>query len=230
MSIGLGIFASVVLILAVYHRGFRKVLLWTAAAMWKADREASRAKAKDDAAKQAGIVRCMSRLGTPWAANAPPTLPASYFDNLQACSVAPDDYDPFAEFGGHIDWFSVLNSLPKGYTLDQSNHVVPVIDWSKYATAPCSDSLPLGFVADQPCVLSSRVIHGFRREMCIGTIQPNGNCVTELPASALKAFRGSYSIQICPYGLPINAAGDCPSWKNVDVDAARAKLLAYRKQ
>jgi hypothetical protein len=160
MSIGLGIFASVVLILAVYHRGFRKVFLWTAAIAvgltllsgaaylsydryitWKAERAGARAKAKDDAAKQAGIIRCMSRLGTPWAANAPPTLPAKYFDNLQACSIAPDDYDPFAEFGGKTDWFSAVNSLPSGYTLDQSNHVV------QYAA-----SIPLydkkGFVPD----------------------------------------------------------------------------------
>ena len=31
MSLGLGVFASVVLILAVYHKGFRKVVLWTGA-------------------------------------------------------------------------------------------------------------------------------------------------------------------------------------------------------
>jgi hypothetical protein len=63
MSLGVAIFASVVLVLAVYHKGFRKVVLWTggvavalallAAACyfghdrystWQADREAQKQK------------------------------------------------------------------------------------------------------------------------------------------------------------------------------------------
>lgn len=254
MSIGLGIFASVALILAVYHTGFRKVVLWSGAILatlgllcaaayfgynryttWKADRAEAQAKGKDEGAKHEGIVRCMSRLGTPWVAGTPQTLPAMYFNNLQACTIAPDNYDPYARYGGHIDWFSLADSLPSGYKFDQSNHVVPAIDLSAglVQASPCPDNLPLGLVLDVPCILSRRPIQGFRREMCVGTIQKNGDCVVDFPRGVTDANglpEGAYSIQICPYGLPINANQDCPSWKNVDVTKERQKLLEYRKR
>lgn len=63
MSLGLAVFASVVLVLAVYHKGFRKVVLWMSAvavalallavacyfgydrySTWQADREAEKQK------------------------------------------------------------------------------------------------------------------------------------------------------------------------------------------
>lgn len=76
MSLGVAIFASVVLVLAVYHKGFRKVVLCTFAlallavaiyfgydrySTWHADREAQKQKA----AIEKGVTACMLRLGTP---------------------------------------------------------------------------------------------------------------------------------------------------------------------
>jgi hypothetical protein len=250
MSIGLGIFASVVLVLAVYHAGFRTVLLWFSGVVlslallsaavyfaydryttWAAARVEARAKAKLEAAKHDGMVRCMSRLGTPWVAVPAQSVGTDFFNNLQACTIAPDGYDPFAVLGGHIDQGALEQSLPSGYMLDRSGRVVPHIDFSKYAASPCSDNLTLGFVADKPCVLSGRVIQGFRREMCVGTIQLSGDCVTDLPKAAPNGFQhGQYGVQLCPYGLPISADRECPSWKDVDVKKEQEKLLEYRKR
>lgn len=253
MSIGLGIFASVVLILAVYHKGFRMVLLWSGAifgtlallcaaayfgydryATWKADRAEAQAKAKDEAAKHEGIVRCMSRLGTPWLEGSPTSEAALYARNLQACEGSPDDYDPFAQYGGQADWDAIAKTLPRGYTLDQSNRVVYVTnpadasDWKD--VPPCPDNSPAGVTFDGPCVLSNLPVVAFRREMCVGTIQPNGDCVTEIPPGAQTKAKGKYMVQICPYGLGVNADGQCPSWKDVDVKKEQEKLLEYRKR
>src|ERR1700683_3278157 len=98
MSLGVAVFASVVLILAVYHKGFRKVLLWTGAvaaalgllaiagyfaydrySTWQADRAAQEQKA----AIEKGVQVCMLRLGTPMLAKGADFIPAAYFNNLE---------------------------------------------------------------------------------------------------------------------------------------------------
>jgi len=98
---------------------------------------------------------------------------------------------------------------------------------SEYTVPPCSDRLPPGFVMDKPCMLSRIVINGFRREMCVGTISRDGDCIVEVKPGA--GF-GKYGTQLCPYGLPVNADRTCPSWDNVNVQEAKKKLLVYRKQ
>jgi hypothetical protein len=128
-------------------------------------------------------------------------------------------------------------SLPSGYALDQEGRVVADIDLSAGLVPkdthalPCPNNLPLGFTLDQACILSDRRINGFQPEMCIGTIQTNSDCVVDFPRTPAtpKTFAGTrYAIQICPFGLPINTEGQCPSWKNVDVRKEGQKLLQYR--
>lgn len=132
MSLGLGVFASVVLILAVYHKGFRKVVLWTGAVSlavallalacylayqryttWRADREAQEQKALIDK----GVESCMLRLGTPMPSEGttPDFFPADYFNNLKACQAYPDL--GFSSLGFAPD-------LPSGYALDSKGKVV----------------------------------------------------------------------------------------------------------
>jgi hypothetical protein len=241
VSIGLGIFASVVLILAVYHPGFRKVLLWTAGVAlsvavigllgyfaydryetWSTEREIARDNAKDEAAKHTAILHCMFRLGTPMTDSRQPTLPAQYSANLQACTAAPDDWNPYSAFGGNFISDSV--PLPAGYKLDESHHVVP-------NALVCPDNLPFGFAMDSSCLLSGRVVTGFQRDMCIGTIQLNGDCVIEVPADQRKNYQGQYMVQSCPFDLPLDAATNaCPPWKDVDVKDAAARRAEYLKQ
>jgi hypothetical protein len=137
MSLGAAVFASVVLVLAVYHKGFRKVLLWTGAvaavlallatacyfgydrySTWKADREAERQKA----VIAEGVKACMLRLGTPMpkAGTKPDFLPKDYFDNLRACQSYPDLGSSAPPPG------VVPDSLPPGYMLDLAGKVAPI--------------------------------------------------------------------------------------------------------
>jgi hypothetical protein len=139
MNLGEALFASVVLVLAVYHKGFRKVLLWTVAVAvalallaaacyfgydryttWQADREAQRQKA----VIAEGIKACMLRLGTPM----PKAETASdsrsvliYVANLGACQAYPD-VDIAARTGPGFEG----GSLPPGYTLDPKGKVTPI--------------------------------------------------------------------------------------------------------
>jgi len=139
MSLGLAVFASVVLVLAVYHKGFRKVALWAIAVTvilvglavaayfgydryttWKLDR----AVKKQQAETEKGVQDCMARLGTPMPPKgiAPDFLPEAYFNNLTACQAYPDLHipnDPFAAFGGHV-------VLPPGYMIDRKGEVAPI--------------------------------------------------------------------------------------------------------
>jgi hypothetical protein len=137
VSLGLGVFASVVLVLAVYHKGFRKVLLWSAVVTaslallgtalyfgydryttWKADQAAQKQKAAVDK----GVRTCMTRLSTPM----PPPgttadfFPAAYFDNLAACQAYPDMDIPPPPAG------FVPDSIPSGYMLDLKGKVAPI--------------------------------------------------------------------------------------------------------
>ena len=137
MSLGVAVFASVVLILAVYHKGFRKVLLWTGAlaaalallavagyfayerySTWQADRAAQKQKGK----LERGVHDCMLRLGTPMPAEgtAPDFIPAAFFRNLTACQAYPDLDIPPPPPG------SVPDSLPAGYMLDLKGKVAPI--------------------------------------------------------------------------------------------------------
>jgi hypothetical protein len=137
MNLGEALFASVVLVLAVYHKGFRKVLLWTgavAAALallaaacyfgydryttWQADREAQRQKA----AIEKGVQACMLRLNTPMpkAETTPDSLPKDYFNNLTACQAYPDLGISPPPRGFFPD------SLPAGYMLDLKGQVAPI--------------------------------------------------------------------------------------------------------
>jgi hypothetical protein len=159
VSLGLGVFASVVLILAVYHKGFRKVLLWsgivtvalallgatgyfayTRFTTWQTDRAAQKQKAALDK----GIRACMTRLGTPMPGGVTTTdfFPAAYFDNLTACQAYPDmDIAPPPGF--------VPDSLPAGYMIDLKGKVSPIppgaiISSAKKDAAPFD--LSAGFV------------------------------------------------------------------------------------
>lgn len=137
MSLGLAVFASVVLVLAVYHKGFRKVVLWTggvAAALallavacyfgyerystWQADREAQKQKAMTEK----GVNACMLRLGTPMPTKGttPDFFPKDYFNNLTACQAYPDLDIPSPPPG------FVPDSLPPGYMLDLKGKVAPI--------------------------------------------------------------------------------------------------------
>lgn len=137
MSLGVALFASVVLILAVYHRGFRKVVLRTcvvAAALalltvagyfgyerystWQADRAAQKQKA----AMEKGVQVCMLRLGTPMPGpgSTPDFFSEAYFNNLTACQAYPDLDIPPPPAG------FVLDSLPAGYMLDLKGKVAPI--------------------------------------------------------------------------------------------------------
>jgi hypothetical protein len=137
MSLGVAVFASVVLILAVYHKGFRKFLMWTGAVAvalalfagacyfgydryttWRADR----ATKKQEAATKKGVQDCMLRLGSPMPPNgiAPDFLPADYFNNLTACQAYPDIDIPPPPSG------FVPDALPAGYMLDLKGKVAPI--------------------------------------------------------------------------------------------------------
>src|SRR5260370_4658534 len=139
MSLGLWIFASVVLIVAVYHKGFRKVLLWsgivtvalallgatgyfayTRYTTWQADRAAQ----KEKAALGKGIRACMARVSTPTPAvdgTTPDFIPAAYFENLAACQAYPDlDRPPLP--GGYV----IVPPLPSAYLLDLQGKVAPI--------------------------------------------------------------------------------------------------------
>lgn len=135
MSLGVAVFASVVLILAVYHKGFRKVFLWTctvAAALamlavacyfvydrystWQADREAHKQKA----AIEKGVKACMVRLGTPMPGSPPDFIPEAFFKNLTACQAYPD-LDISTPPQGFVP-----DSLPPGYILDLKGKVAPL--------------------------------------------------------------------------------------------------------
>lgn len=137
MSLGAAVFASVVLVLAVYHKGFRKVLLWTsgiAAVLsllcvgcyfaynryetWQADREAQKQKV----VIEKGVTLCMARLGTPMPTKgrAPDFFPKDYFNNLNACQSYPDLDIPTPPPG------FVPDTLPAGYMLDLQGKVAPI--------------------------------------------------------------------------------------------------------
>jgi hypothetical protein len=137
MSLGLAVFASVVLILAVYHKGFRKVVLWTGAitvavallavgvyfgydrySTWQADRAAKKQKA----AIEIGVQNCMLRLRTPMPAKGttPDFFPEAYFKNLTACQAYPDLDIPAPPPG------FVPDSLPTGYMLDLEGKIAPI--------------------------------------------------------------------------------------------------------
>lgn len=137
MSLGVAVFASVVLILAVYHKGFRKVVLWTGAvaaalallavagyfgydrySTWQADRAAQKQKA----AIEKGVQVCMLRLGTPMPAKGttPDFIPDAYFNNLTACQAYPDLDIPPPPPG------FVPDSLPSGYMVDLKGKVAPI--------------------------------------------------------------------------------------------------------
>jgi hypothetical protein len=138
MSLGAAVFASVVLVLAVYHKGFRKVLLWTGAvaaalallaaacyfaydrySTWQADREVQRQKA----VIAEGVKDCMLRLGTPMpkAETTPDSQQKDYFNNLTACKAYPD-VDVAARMGPGFEG----GTLPPGYTLDPKGKVTPI--------------------------------------------------------------------------------------------------------
>jgi hypothetical protein len=146
MSLGVGIFASVVLVLAVYHKGFRKVVLCTVAlallavacyfgydrySAWHADRETQKQKA----AIEKGVTACMLRLGTPMPTTGTTTdgrntggaddmtIEDSFvnFANLTACRAYPD-LDMAARMGPGFEG----GSLPPGYMLDLKGRVAPI--------------------------------------------------------------------------------------------------------
>lgn len=137
MSLGAALFASVVLVLAVYHKGFRKVLLWTGAAAvtlallaagcyfgynrystWQADREARKQKA----VIEKGVAACMARLGTPMPTKgrSPDFFPSDYFNNLNACQAYPDLDIPPPPSG------FVPDALPARYMLDLKGKIAPI--------------------------------------------------------------------------------------------------------
>lgn len=137
MSLGAAIFASVILILAVYHKGFRKIVLWTGAipatlallavvgyfgydrySTWQADRAAQKQKAE----VEKGIHACMLRLGTPMPVKGtvPDFIPETYSTNLTACQAYPD-LDPPPPSPGLVP-----DTLPPGYMLDLKGKVAPI--------------------------------------------------------------------------------------------------------
>jgi hypothetical protein len=220
VSIGLAIFASVVLILAVYHTGFRKVLLWTVAvvvalslvgggAYYAYDQyTTNQATAKAATERKFDIESCMRRLGAP--SGAPDTLPPIFFDIQEACTAAPDENGPWAQYRSRT--FDGSVSHPEYFAFDRRGRVIIV------ATVPCSNSLLAGYVMDIPCVMSGNAIAGFRREMCIGEIYPNGDC-----------HISADSVQLCPYGLAIQSVGECAPFGDVDTTKEQQKLTAYRE-
>jgi hypothetical protein len=231
VSIGLAIFASVVLILAVYHTGFRKVVLWTGgialalavlcvvvyfAHDWYATRKAEAQKKIEDAKaaqeRKAGTDACLKRLGAP--TGTPKTLPAMFFDVVAACTVAPDEDGPWTTYRTQ-DGLDKATENNKYLTLKEGRVTL-------VAQRPCPDSLPVGVALDEPCVFSGRAIFMYRREMCVGKIAANGDCGTSPPAGYSSA------IQLCPYGLPVITHGDCTPWGDVDTAKEQAKLAEYR--
>jgi hypothetical protein len=137
MSLGVAVFASVVLILTVYHEGFRKVVLRTGAVLgglalisiagifgydryetWSTDRAAQKQKV----AMEKGIRACMLRLGTPLPSEgtAPDFLPEAFFNNQKACSTYPDLDIPPPPPGFDPDL------LPSGYMLDSHGRIAPI--------------------------------------------------------------------------------------------------------
>jgi hypothetical protein len=168
VSLGVGIFASVVLILAVYHKGFRKVLFRTAGVVvvltllgagdyfaydryttWQADRVAQKQKAATDK----GIQACMTRLGTPMSVgeslfNQSDPLNVAHFNNLRACTAYPDMGVAPPPQGYVVD-------LPPGYTLDVNGKVIPDIDLSAGLVPnqqPSKASKGTAEVSDSPTV------------------------------------------------------------------------------
>jgi hypothetical protein len=168
VSIGTALLASVVLILAVYHRGFRKVALI-----------ASGIAAAIAALVYAGV------LIYPRLKKQPKAEPAQ--NSIQR--LIPD-------------WNAFTN---------------------KYEIPPCPN-IPLGSTLIGYCVLSGVVVEGFRPEMCLGTIANNGDCQTVGPPWVVGP-----AIQLCPYGLAMNAEGKCPAWDTADQRAAEQKLREFRE-
>lgn len=134
MSLGLAVFLSVVLILAVYHKGFRKVLLWGSAVTavlaglavaayfgynryttWKANR----ALQAQQAETEKGVKACIARLGA---------LPGrDIFDKLAdeaACRVYPDDV---AQRDEAMRTNGFIPDVPSGYTVeDKTGKIIPL--------------------------------------------------------------------------------------------------------
>ncbi len=130
MSLGVAVFASNVLILAAYHRGFRRVMLCTAAvatltgatyfgyerySTWRADRVAKELAAETEK----GVETCIARLDA---------LPGrDAFDKVtdeKACRAFPDFVAP-QDGTGRIRVF--VGGLPHGYRIDAKTHqLVPV--------------------------------------------------------------------------------------------------------
>lgn len=130
MSLGVTVFALNVLILAVYHRGFRKVMLCTAAvailagatyfgyerySKWRDDRAA-----KEQAAMtEKGVQACIARLDA-----LPGRDTVDKITDQNACRSFPDML-PRSDGKGQFRVF--VGSLPRGYTIDTKTHqIVPV--------------------------------------------------------------------------------------------------------
>jgi len=185
MSLGAAVFASVVLILAVYHKGFRKVLLWTAAvsaalallaaacyfgyhrySTWQADREAQRQKVLI----AEGVKACMLRLGTPMPKpdTTPDSFPKDYFNNLTACQAYPDLGISPPPQG------VVPDSLPPGYTLDAQGKVTPIPPGSIVGLPPGPIVVPLFDMSkakpiqSKPVDLSQGVVAKRKKETHVG--------------------------------------------------------------
>jgi hypothetical protein len=227
MSLGLGVFASVVLVLAVYHAAFRKMLLWTgaiaialaalaAAAYFGYDRlsawKASRAAQQQGVRWENDVRACMARLGTPISTTGSP----------RDSSFAPYSASGGRESAQYYENLGTCQSDPAAQQIDLSAGLSPT------DTPPCPDNVPIGFTLDGYCVLSKRVVKNFRPEMCVGTIAPNGDCQVsgEKPSWAAP---NSPLVQICPYGSGIKADGNCPTWNIFDQVAAEDKLREFRK-
>jgi hypothetical protein len=134
LSLGLAVFASVVLILAVYHRGFRKVLLWTSLVIvvlaglalaayfgydryttWKADR----ALKKQQAETEKGVQDCIARLG---ALPGMDMLDKVYAET--ACRAYPDNVAQRDEMMRANGFFP---DLPSGYAIEATTgKIVPL--------------------------------------------------------------------------------------------------------
>jgi len=136
------------------------------------------------------------------------------------------DYDALAKKYGaissappQIDWSNYDGTRPV------VNYDARTKKWQQRQISPCPDNMALDSSLAGYCVLSGVVVHGFRREMCIGSIADNGDCHTVGPPWAVGS-----ATQLCPYGLAINAEGKCPAWDVFDQQTAKKKLRDFRER